>query len=134
MLKEDTKIINSNKLYKLCKYYCRIKKSFFPLDTNKLANYLFHLKHHIYIGGSNTSQTDFEILNELVNELIKVIENNNNNFNNNVSLTAKLVSNLEQKLKDFDELNKLNKLNQTNQDKIKKKDETIEKLKHILIF
>lgn len=103
--------MNNDKFYKLCKYYSRIKKSFYPLNTDKLINYLLHLKYHMYIGGSNTSQTDFDILNELVNDLIKAIQENNNKFNNNTSLTTKLVANLEQKLKNYDKLNKLNQLN-----------------------
>lgn len=91
--------MNDNKFYKLCKYYSKIKKSFYPLNNYKLSNYLLHLKYHMYIGGSNTFQTDFEILNELVNELIKVIEENNNKFNNITLLTTKLVANLEKNLK-----------------------------------
>lgn len=118
--------MNNDKFYKLCKYYSRIKKSFYPLNTDKLINYLLHLKYHMYIGGSNTSQTDFDILNELVNELIKAIEANNNEFNNSTSLSTKLVANLEQKLKDFDKLYKLNQLNNnSSQEEIDKKNAEI---------
>ena len=128
MLKEDIKIIDSSKLYKLCKYYCRIKKSFNPLNKNKLNEYLSHLKHHIYFGGSNISDTDFEILNRLVNELINVIGDFNTKSNSDISLTGKLIEKLELKLKDFDELNKLNQLNNnSNQEEIEKKNDEIKK-------
>ena len=128
MLKEDIKIIDSSKLYKLCKYYCRIKKSFNPLNKNKLNEYLLHLKHHIYFGGSNISDTDFEILNGLVNELINVLGDFNTKSNSDISLTGKLIEKLELKLKDFDELNKLNQLNNnSNQEEIEKKNDEIKK-------
>lgn len=129
MFEEDIKIIDSNKLYKLCKYYCRIKKSFHTLNKNKLNEYLTHLKHHIYFGGSNISQTDFEILNGLVNELINVIGDFNTKSNTNISLTGQLIDKLKTKLKDFDELNKLNQLNNnSSQEEIEKKNAEIERI------
>lgn len=112
----NTNTIDTNKLYKLSKYYNKIEKSLvLPINLSKLKNYMLHLKYYIYSGGNGTKSIDnieFQILNSLIEELIKTIENYDNETNNNVSLLGEQVKKLDNKLKEFNELNKLNKFNQ----------------------
>ena len=69
-------IIDYQTIYKLSKYYHKIKYIYSSQNTNykkKVNLYMKHLKFHI--GGNN--QEDFMILDSLINQLNKTIDDKN---------------------------------------------------------
>lgn len=88
--------IDYSKIYKLSKYYHKIKNSYFNQNYKKKINlYMKHLKFHI--GGNNN--TNYKILDTLINHLNDTIKNINFIDSNDLENINKLNNNIEKKLK-----------------------------------
>jgi chromosome segregation ATPase len=90
-------IINYQKIYKLSKYYHKIKYIYSSQNINykkKVNLYMKHLKFHI--GGNN--QEDYIILDSLINQLNKTIEDKNLTNTNDFEIINKLSDDIKNKL------------------------------------
>lgn len=94
-------MIEQKKLYKLCKYFTKMKKSFIDNDINNYSKYCSHLKYHIgeQIGNGTNPELD-----ELFDSVINLISNNKQTYN--VEYIKKKIieekNQLEKKLEEYE--------------------------------
>lgn len=111
-------MINFQNIYKLSKYFYKIKNTYLNKNINKRNLYVKHLKYHIAKGGNNNSY-DVELLESLVDQLNELVNDIDSSSSKQINLLEKQKNKLETQLEIIKIIFEQNKTNSNNTNNIK---------------